>query len=144
MACIFKMKTIDGENIGKRNKKGNNDSKPIKKLKRVDGKDCCMLEGPTDSLIETLNPTDKECFPNINKILEITRISPLAERAASGKRRLKTAYRSTMTDERDGNLNLIQLQGMVETDTIKVTNIFTKSGRRRLMHDLPCRKFFKI
>ena len=49
-----------------------------------------------------------------------------------------------MTDEREGNLNLIQLQGMVEIDTIKVANIFKKSGKRRLMHDLPPRKFFKI
>ena len=107
-----------------------------------------MLEEPTDSFIETLNATDKDCFPNLYKILEIACISPLAstkaERAASGIRRLKTAYRSTMTDERKGNLNLIRLQGMVEIDTIQVANIFIKSGKRRLMHDLPPSKFFKI
>ena len=99
-------------------------------------------------MIETLNATDKDCFPNIYKILEIPCISPLAstgaERVASGIRRLKTAYSSTVTDERERNLNLIQLQGMVEIDTIKVANIFIKSGRRGLMHDLPPRKFFKI
>ena len=33
--------------------KGSNDSKPIKKLKRVDQKDCNMLEEPADSLINT-------------------------------------------------------------------------------------------
>ena len=128
--------------------KGGNASKPIKKLKRADGKDCYMLEESTDSLIETLNATDKDCFPNIYKILEIPCISPLAstgaERVASGIRRLKTAYRSTVTDERERNLNLIQLQGMVEIDRIKVANIFIKSGRRGLMHHLPPRKFFKI
>ena len=99
-------------------------------------------------MIETLNATDKDCFPNIYKILEIPCISPLAstgaERVASGIRRLKTAYWSTVTDERERNLNLIQLQGMVEIDTIKVANIFIKSGRRGLMHDLPPRKVFKI
>ena len=47
-----------------------------------------------------------------------------------------------MTDETEGNLNLIQLQGMVEIDTIKVANIFIKSGKRRLMHhDLSPSKF---
>ena len=47
-----------------------------------------------------------------------------------------------MTDETEGNLNLIQLQGMVEIDTIKVANIFIKSGKRRLMHhDLSSSKF---
>ena len=50
-----------------------------------------------------------------------------------------------MTDEMEGNLNLIQLQGMVEIDTIKVANIFIKSGKRRLTHhDLSPSKFFKI
>ena len=107
-----------------------------------------MLEEPTDSFIETLNATDKDCFPNLYKILEIACISPLAstkaERAASGIRRLKTAYRSTMADEREGHLNLIQFQGMLEIDTTKLANIFMKSGKRRLMHDLPPSKFFKI
>ena len=128
-------------------RKGSNDLIPIKKLRRVDGKDCYMLEEPTGSLIETLNATDKDHFPNLYKILEITFLSPLAsteaERAASGIRRLKTAYITTMTDEREGNLNLIQLQGMVEYDTIKVANIFIKSRKRRLMHDLPPSIFFK-
>ena len=71
-------------------------SKSIKKLKRADGKDCYMSEEPTDGLIETLNATDKDFFPNIYKILGIPCISPLAstgaERVASGIRRLKTAY----------------------------------------------------
>ena len=128
-------------------RKGSIDSKHIKKFKRVDGKDCYMLEEPTDSLIETLNATDRYCFPNLYKILEIACISHLtsteAERAASGIRKLKTSYRSTMTDARERNLNLIQLQGMVEIDTIKVANIFIKSRKRRLMHDLPPSKFSK-
>ena len=107
-----------------------------------------MLEEQTDSLIERLNATDRYCFPNLYKILEIACISHLAsteaERATSGIRKLKTSYRSTMTDERERNLNLIQLQGMVEIDTIKVAHIFMKSRKRRLMHDLPPSKFSKI
>ena len=111
---------------------GSNDSKPIKKLKKI----------------ETLNVTDKDCYPNIYKILEISCISPLvsteAKRAASEIKRLKIAYRSTMTEEREGNLNLIQLQGMVEFDTIIVGNIFIKSRKRSLMHDLPQASFLKF
>ena len=49
-----------------------------------------------------------------------------------------------MADEREGHLNLIQFQGMLEIDTTKLANIFMKSGKRRLMHDLPPSKFFKI
>ena len=56
-------------------KKGSIDLKPIKKLKTLDGKDCDMLEEPTNSLIETLNTTDKDCFPNKYKILEIVCIN---------------------------------------------------------------------
>ena len=48
-----------------------------------------------------------------------------------------------MTEEREENSNLIQFQGTVEIDIIKVANIFIKSGKRRLMHDLPPSKFFK-
>ena len=96
-------------------RKGSIDSKPIKKRKRADGKDCYVLEEPTDSLIETLNATDKDRFPNLYKILEIACLSPLAsteaERAASGIRRLKTAYRSTMTDERKFKFNTVTGNG---------------------------------
>ena len=40
-------------------RKGSTDWKPIKKLKSVDGKDRYVVEETTDSLIETLNATDK-------------------------------------------------------------------------------------
>ena len=76
-------------------------------------------------------------FPNIYKLLKIACVSPVgsteAERAASGIRSLKTAYRSTMTDEREGNLNLFQLQGIVEIDVEAVIGIFIRCGKRRLM-----------
>lgn len=56
-----------------------------------------------------------------------------AEREASGVRRLKISDRATMTDEREVNLNLILLQGIMEIDVEVVVDIFIKSGKRRIM-----------
>ena len=38
-----------------------------------------------------------------------------------------------MTDEREVNLNLILLQGIMEIDVEVVVDIFIKSGKRRIM-----------
>ena len=56
-----------------------------------------------------------------------------AEREASGVRRLKISDRATMTDEREVNLNLILLQGIMEIDVEVVVDIFIKSEKRRIM-----------
>ena len=56
-----------------------------------------------------------------------------AEREASGVRRLKISYRANMTNEREVNLNLILLQGIMEIDVEVVVDIFIKSGKRRIM-----------
>ena len=56
-----------------------------------------------------------------------------AEREASGVRRLKISDRATITDEREVNLNLILLQGIMEIDVEVVVDIFIKSGKRRIM-----------
>ena len=86
-------------------------------------------------MIETLNATDKDCFPNIYKILEIPCISPLAstgaERVASGIRRLKTAYWSTVTDERERNLNLITVTGNGRNWYNKSCEYFYKKREKR-------------
>ena len=79
---------------------------------------------------------DPDSFSNIRKLLTIGCVSPVssteAERAASGRRRLKTPYRSTMSDSREGDLNLIQLQKVTEIDVSKVAQIFVNLNRRRL------------
>ena len=41
-----------------------------------------------------------------------------------------------MAEEREGNFNLMQLQGVVEIDTVEVANIFIKRRKRRLIHNL--------
>ena len=55
---------------------------------------------------------------------------------------LRTVYRATVTDKREVNLNLIHLQGIVEIDVETVVDIFIKSGKRRIMQNLPPNKFF--
>ena len=73
--------------------------------KRVNGKTGFALEDPPDDIIKALNFDDTDFFPNIRKLLTLGATSPIgsneAERAASGIRRLKTPYRSTMGDKRE-------------------------------------------
>ena len=81
---------------------------------RVDGKNSFSVNDPPDSFLESLEFADVDCYPNIRQLLIIGCVSAIgfteAERAASGICRLKASYRTTMSDERDGDLNLIQLQ----------------------------------
>ena len=85
---------------------------------------------------------DPDSFPNIRKLLTTGCVSPIgsteAERAASGIRRLKTPYWSTMSDSREGDLNLIQLQKVTEIDISKVAQIFVNLNRRRLFVSILC------
>ena len=103
---------------------------------RVDGKESYSLNDPPDSFLECLEMADADCYPNIRQLLIIGCISPIgsteAERAASGIRRLKTPYRTTMSDEREGDLRLIQLQKLTEIDDNEVIDIFINLHRRRL------------
>ena len=64
-----------------------------------------------DSFIDILKYADRDCFLNIRIPLVIGCISPIgsteAERAASGVRRLKTPYQSTMGDRHESDLNFL-------------------------------------
>ena len=97
-----------------RNKVDKRTKNPEKKKQRVDGKEAYKIPDPPDGFIDALEMADEDTFPNIRKLLLIGCVSPLgsceAERADSDIRRLKTAYRSTMSSVREGNLNLIQTQ----------------------------------
>ena len=55
---------------------------------------------------------------------------------------LKIAYRSTMSSERDRNLNFVQLQSIVEVDALEVADKFLRNGNRRMVQNLPPDKFF--
>ena len=80
---------------------------------RVDGKKLYNIMEPPDSFLEALKYAEPDFYPNIRQLLIIGYVSPIssteAEHPASGARRLKTPYSSTMSDERKGDLNLIQL-----------------------------------
>ena len=106
-----------------------------------------QLKNSTDSLISALNAADIDNYLNVWKPLETTCISPTgskeAGRATSGIRRLKTAYRSTMTGEREENLNLIQMQSLIDSDVSKLSGIFIMNCNRRLMKNLPPSSLFK-
>ena len=54
------------------------------------------------------------------------------KRASPGIRWLKTPYRSTMSDSRKGDLNLIQLQKVTEIDVSKVAKISVNLNCQRL------------
>ena len=104
---------------------------------RVDGKEAFTITDPPDGYIETLSFADHDFFPSVRRLLVIGATSPVgsldAERAASGVRRLKTPYRTTMKDVREGNLNLIQLQRIIpEIEVDKIIEIFKRMKPRRM------------
>ena len=89
-------------------------TKPVDEQKqklRVDGKPAYQLSEPSDCFINALQMADPDSFPNIQTLLIIGCVSPIgsteAERAAFDIRRLKTPYRSTVNDSREGDLNFI-------------------------------------
>ena len=97
------------QEIIKRNKNWQ-DTAAAKPANRVDGKEQYQIN-PPEGLLETISLADYDFFPNIKKLLVIGCISPIgsteAERAASGVRRLKTPFRSTMGEQRQSDLNLL-------------------------------------
>ena len=54
------------------------------------------------------------------------------ERAASGIRRLKTAFRNTMKDERDSSLNLLQIHTTGSINVEDMLQMFINKNPRRL------------
>ncbi len=109
---------------------------PTKEKLRFDGRAGYQIPKPPDRFLDVLQFADEDCFPNIRNLLFIGCISPIgsceAERSASGIRRLKTAYRSTMSSERESNLNLIQMQQVTMIDVDEVLNMFIDRNPRRL------------
>ena len=99
------------------------------------------MDDASDSLVGIPNLSDGDNYPDILKLLEIASVPPFgpteAERAASAIRRLKTAYKSTKASEREGNLNSIQLQSLVEANVLKVADIFMRNWNGRMMQNLP-------
>ena len=101
-----------------------------KTRKRVDSKPGFTLEDPPDGIIVALNFADTDFFPNIRKLLILGATSPIgstkAERTASGIRRLKTPYQTTMGDKRESDLNLLHLQRISHIDIQSVAKMFIR------------------
>ena len=89
------------------------EKRKTKKLKRVDRKDIHHLQDWIYSLISALDTAVIDNFQIVRKLLEIACVSSIelteAKQAASGIIQLKTIRESTMTKEREGNLNLIRM-----------------------------------
>ena len=82
-------------------------------------------------MIETLEFADLNFFLNIRWLLLIGAVSPIgsteAERTASGIRRLETFFRSTITDRRESDLNLPQMQQITTVNVDRVTDMSQKT-----------------
>ena len=91
-----------------------------------------------DSIIETLEFSVLDFFPNIRWLLLIVAVSPIGstetERATSGIRKLKTSFRSTLTDRRESDLNLLQMQQIITVNVDRVADMFIKQHPRRLFN----------
>ena len=109
---------------------------PEKSRLRCDGRQAYVVPEPPDSLLDALRAADPDTFPSIRRLLVIGCISPIgsfeAERAASGVRRLKTAYRSTMASERESDLNLIQMRPDLLSTSSAVVDAFIEQQPRRM------------
>ena len=121
-------------------KKNKEDSKKTaKKKKRVDGSAAYELNEPTDSSLDSIKLPDPDSFPNIRECLTTGCITPIGstegERAASGVRRLQTPYRSTMREDRESDLNFLQLQSVKNIDLNEVKDIFIDLHPRRMFHE---------
>ena len=103
---------------------------------RVDGNTSYSVKDPPDSFLESLQFADIDCYPKIRQLLIIGCVSPIgsteAKREASGICRLKTPYRKTMSDEREGDSNLIQLQKLAEMEDNEVIDVFIQLHPRRI------------
>ena len=81
---------------------------------------------------------DLDLFPNLRRLLLIGGVSSIgsteAERAASRIRRLKTDFRSTMTDPRESDLNVLQMQQITTVNVERVADMFIKKHSRRLFN----------
>ena len=106
----------------------------------ADGQIAYMVEIPRDSFADVLKVADVDFFPNIRKLLLTGATSPIssseAERAASGILRLKTAFRNNMKDERESNLNLLQMLTTGSINVEEILQMFTEKTQEDCFHHL--------
>ena len=92
-------------------------------------KSAYIAENPPNSFVDVLKVADFDFFfQNIRQLLLIGATSPISfsevKRAASGIRTLKTAFKNTMKDDRQGNLNLLQIHTTGSINLEQILQIF--------------------
>ena len=91
-----------------------------------------------NSVIETLQFTDLDFFPNIPRLLLILAVWPIGstepEKAASGLRRLKIGLCSEISDQQESDLNPLQMQQITTVNVDRVADMFSKQHHRSLFN----------
>ena len=95
-----------------------------------------MVDGQKpQTLLETLNVTNQDLYPNIYAIFTVLITMPVSsassERSFSVMRRVKNCLRATMGDERLSNLSLLRIHRTRNLSVEDVVNKFAvrKNGR---------------
>jgi hypothetical protein len=92
-----------------------------------------MVDGQKpQTLLETLNVTNQDLYPNIYAIFILSVSSVSSERSISAMLRVKNCLRATMGDERLSNLSLLHIHRTRNLSVEDVINKFTVRKNRRL------------
>jgi hypothetical protein len=96
-----------------------------------------MVDGQKpQTLLETLNVTNQDRYPNIYAIFTVLKTKPVSsasnERSFSAMRRVKNCLRATMGDERLSNLSLLNIHRKRNLSVEDVINNFAVRKNRRL------------
>ena len=89
-----------------------------------------------NTVVKTLEKTDPDFFPNIYVLLRIAATHPVTscacERSISRLRLVKTALRSSMTEERLNGLALLYVHSNRFLDLDRIVDIFARQHPRRM------------
>jgi hypothetical protein len=96
-----------------------------------------MVDGQKpQTLLETLNVTNQDLYPNIYAIFPVLITMPVSsassERSFSAMRRVKNCPRATMGDERLSHLSLLHIHRTRNLSVEDVINKFAVRTNRRL------------
>ncbi|XP_071148256.1 zinc finger MYM-type protein 1-like [Mytilus edulis] len=95
-----------------------------------------MVDGQRpQKLLETLNATNKDLYPNIYAILTVLLTMPVSsassERSFSAMRRIKSYLRATMGDERLSNLSILHIHRARSVNITDIIDKFSVKKNRR-------------
>ena len=89
-----------------------------------------------NTVIKALKEADVDMFPNIHTLLRIVATQPVTscecERSISKIRLVKSALRSSMTQEQLNGLTLLNVHAELQLDIDKIIDMFAKEHPRRM------------